>query len=341
MEAYSEEFFREQCEVSRRSAREIAPLVLEFFRPASLIDVGCGVGSWPAAFEELGVEDVWGVDGGHVDEKLLQIPSARLVSFDLSKPFRMNRKFDLVVSLEVAEHLPGECAQTFVRSLTGLGDVVLFSAAIPYQGGTNHLNEQWPDYWAGHFRERGYVAIDCLRAKVWDNRKVAWWYAQNLLIFARRDRLKSIPTLKRAFERTDASQLSLVHPRRYLEAVDWELRAERVRADVSDLVPPGESFVLVDQAQLDWPQSSGRRAIPFLERRGEYWGPPPDDATAIRELERLRESGARFVVFCAPAFWWLDHYAELHCHLRSRFLCALENDRVVAFNLCLQPEGET
>jgi hypothetical protein len=65
---------------------------------------------------------------------------------------------------------------------------------------------------------------------------------------------------------------------------------------------------------------------------GQYGGPPPDDATAIRELERLRQSGASFIVFARPAFWWLDYHAAL-CHLRSAFRCVLENDRLVVFDL--------
>ena len=74
-------------------------------------------------------------------------------------------------------------------------------------------------------------------------------------------------------------------------------------------------------------------AVPFLERDGQYWGPPPDGDTGIQELERLRKLGADFIVFVWTAFWWLDYYAELHNYLRSRFRCVLENDRMVAFDL--------
>ena len=119
MECYDEQFYREQCEASLRSAREIVPLVLELIRPRSVIDVGCGVGAWLSVFRERGVYDIWGVDDHWVDRKQLQIPEERLQSHDLKKPFRMDRQFDLVVALEVAEHLPEACAETFLRSLTG------------------------------------------------------------------------------------------------------------------------------------------------------------------------------------------------------------------------------
>src|SRR5262249_37683090 len=97
--------------------------------------------------------------------------------------------------------------------------------------------------------------------------------------------------------------------------------------------PGGEYFVLVDQDELRPYIAPGPFTVPFLERDGEYWGPPADEKTAIRELERLRHSGARFMVFAWPAFWWLDYYAGLHRHLRSKFPCVLENHCLVVFDL--------
>jgi hypothetical protein len=76
-----------------------------------------------------------------------------------------------------------------------------------------------------------------------------------------------------------------------------------------------------------------RRAIPFVERNGQYAGPPADDETAVRELERLRQAAASHIAFAWPAFWWLDHYAGLNRHLRANFPCVLENDRIVVFDL--------
>jgi 2-polyprenyl-3-methyl-5-hydroxy-6-metoxy-1,4-benzoquinol methylase len=100
------------------------------------------------------------------------------------------------------------------------------------------------------------------------------------------------------------------------------------------LIPQGASFILVDENQWgDGEIVPGRRAIPFVERDGRYWGPPPDDEAAIRELERLRKAGASFMVFASPAFWWLEYYAGLSQHLRSAFRCVLENERLIVFVL--------
>src|SRR5215212_1367124 len=192
MEPYTEDFYAARRKDNiRSSARVIVPLVLELVQPRSIIDVGCGTGEWLSVFEEHGVEDVWGVDGTYVSKKMLEIPEERFIAFDLKQPFHVDRKFDLVVSLEVAEHLPSECAETFVDSLTGLGPIVLFSAAIPHQGGTNHANEQWQEYWVKRFHDKGYVVIDCLRKKVWDKEKVPRWYAQNTLVFVAQEHLES------------------------------------------------------------------------------------------------------------------------------------------------------
>jgi hypothetical protein len=284
-------------------------------------------------FRESGIADIVGVDGHWVDREMLEVPQEKFLSFDLKKPFRMDREFDLVVSLEVGEHLPKECAEIFVDSLTRLGPIVLFSAAIPFQGGTNHVNEQWPDYWVRYFQDYNYQAIDCIRKNIWDNKNVEWWYAQNILVFVKSDCLQNYPLLNREFESTTISPLSVVHPRNYLRVMIWRDQVNLATQELATLIPLGEVFILVDEEQFGNEISSGRQAIPFLEREGKYWGPPPDDMTAIHELERLRKSGANFIVFGWPAFWWLDHYTEMHHYLQSNFRCVLKNDRLEAFDL--------
>jgi SAM-dependent methyltransferase len=329
MRSYTKEFYQSQRAGSRRSAEAIVPLVLALVKPWSVIDVGCGLGTWLSIFEEFGVKDVFGIDGDHVDRSMLQISPERFAAFDLRKPIQIDRRFDLVVSLEVAEHLPKDCAKTFVDSLTKLGPVILFSAAIPFQGGTSHLNEQWPDYWANYFNENGYEAVDCFRKKVWQDDNVEWWYAQNILLFSKKDYLASNPLLKEEFENTHPSQLSIVHPRKYLELVRIQLTGQ----DLANLIPKEDKFIFVDQEQLRELMALGDQAIPFPERSGQYWGPPADDETAIRELTRLRESGAKFLVFAWPAFWWLEYYTDFHRNVCSRYRCVLKNERLVVFDL--------
>jgi SAM-dependent methyltransferase len=179
---YNPKFYRELAS-AQESAREILPLVLHAVKPASVIDVGCGTGNWLAMAHELGVHDVLGIDGPWVKAQLA-IPPDKFVEHDLSTPLKLDRRFDLALSLEVAEHLPASAAQILVQSLCDAADVVLFSAAIPGQGGRRHVNEQWPAYWAELFADLHYECYDFLRPKIWNNPRVTWHYAQNSVIFA-------------------------------------------------------------------------------------------------------------------------------------------------------------
>jgi SAM-dependent methyltransferase len=209
---YDEQFFGDHVDKARTSAQAIVPIVMELVAPTSVIDLGCGPGAWLATFAELGVGDYRGVDGEWVAPELLQIPPERFIAARLDRPFALDRRFDLAVSLEVAEHLPEASAKDFVGSLSALAPCILFSAAIPHQGGLNHLNEQWPEYWVELFAGRGYAVVDAIRPRVWTPPGIAFWYRQNTFIFARPEVLAARPLLAAARESTNESMLSLVHP---------------------------------------------------------------------------------------------------------------------------------
>ena len=216
---YTPKYYASLEERTRRSAVEIVPIIMELVNPRQVVDVGCGIGVWLSVFQEFGVGDFWGIDGAWIDQTMLKIPAERFSIRDLAQPLRFDRTCDLAVSLEVAEHLPSRCAEPLVEALTDLAPVVLFSAAVPFQGGADHLNEQWPEYWVERFERRGFTVIDCVRKRVWNNERVAWWYAQNTLLFVRRDRLAHDPVLQHEHDRTNLAQLSLVHPRKYEKAM--------------------------------------------------------------------------------------------------------------------------
>lgn len=234
-ERYTNSFYERIRSGATRSAEVVAPLVLQLLPVSSVVDVGCGDGSWLAVFRKLGVGEVLGVDGDYVDRSLLQIPRECFRALNLTEPFSLGRTFDLAMSLEVAEHLPPQSAPHFVECLTSLAPCVLFSAAIPFQGGDHHVNEQWPDMWAALFKERGYLPVDFVRRQIWQNDAVEWWYIQNILLFVQAGLIEGNASLKAEFERTSPLQICLVHPRQYLYL---QSRYQQMAARAVEASPP-------------------------------------------------------------------------------------------------------
>lgn len=202
-------YFHEEEIHNTSSAKIILPLVLDLINPKSVLDVGCGIGTWLSVAKDSGILDVLGVDGDYVDRALLSKYSmeSEFESHDLTQPLELDRKFDLCLCLEVAEHLSESASDLLIDTLIRHSDAILFSAAIPGQGGQNHLNEQWPGYWAEKFSTHGYVFLDIIRPLIWDNPKVDFWYKQNIFLV-----VKDSHELASKFP---SSSLSLVHPELY------------------------------------------------------------------------------------------------------------------------------
>ena len=203
---YGPAFFDKQAQASLRSAAVIVPAVLALIDCASVVDVGCGVGPWLRTVKECGIDDYLGIDGDWVPADRLDISADRFHAHDLRRPLKLGRRFDLAICVEVAEHLPADAAATLVDTLTSLAPVILFSAAVPDQGGDGHINEQWPGYWAALFRQRNFAAHDCIRMSLWNDSGADWWYRQNVLLYADRSR-----TPKGIGEPIE-EPLALVHP---------------------------------------------------------------------------------------------------------------------------------
>ena len=223
---YDQEFFEDRNASTHYAAGRILDIITGLLpHITSAVDVGCGVGTWLSVLKERGVNEMRGFDGHWVNRDLLQIPADSFCEADLQQSVVADRRFDLAISLEVAEHLPASCADTFVDSLTGLSDFILFSAAIPNQGGVNHLNEQWQSYWAEKFRDREFEAIDCVRSQIWSDRQISIPYRQNIILYVVRSRVSETDASV-----SEVSSLSIAHPELY------ELRnSKSVRQSLNDL----------------------------------------------------------------------------------------------------------
>ena len=156
---YDGGYYESLCEGTRRSAATVVPILMELFRPQSVIDVGCGLGLWLAAFQEHGVSEVLGVDGAWVarNQRAVAVAARAQTTQPLAGQIA-------VVCLEVAD-AAGDSGTPLVETLTELAPVIVFSAAIPSQGGNGHVNERWPSYWSDLFARSGFGCLDLLRPR--------------------------------------------------------------------------------------------------------------------------------------------------------------------------------
>ena len=213
---YDENFYRAQKDDSYKAASVVLPLVAKFVYPQTVVDVGCGVGTWLAVWKKLGAK-ILGIDGDYVDRSQLFIDPEEFHSANLEEKIHLNKKFALVQTLEVAEHLSRDRAESFVDDLTNLGDVILFGAAVIGQGGTNHVNEQMQSYWAEKFLRRGYVGIDCLRPQIWADGRIAFYYRQNTILYVKNTELYHYPELQKFYlEHKDGTIFDAVHPEMWI-----------------------------------------------------------------------------------------------------------------------------
>jgi len=232
---YDKSFFEHVDQTSNNSARHVVPLVLDLLEhPVSLVDFGAGIGTWASEFEQHGVRDLICVDGDYVDRNSLRVSQSQFFEGDLTKPIDLGRKFELAVCLEVGEHLPESASDCLVSTLARHADTILFSAAIPHQGGTDHVNEQWPAFWAEKFKTQGFECFDCIRLRIWEISDVSWWYKQNMLVFANAEGIKRGTVASNISQSLVQSPSSLVHTDVYLSAVQ-ALQSHRDLKDIPRL----------------------------------------------------------------------------------------------------------
>jgi SAM-dependent methyltransferase len=210
--SYDEAFYSDQAPGSLQSARVVLPVVFELLRPGSLLDVGCGLGTWLSVAQDLGVPQVFGLDGDYVDRIRLEIDSGDFLAADLNEPLpSAPGAVDMALCLEVAEHLESDAADRLVRELCERADVVVFSAATPGQLGTGHINLRPQSSWVEVFKGCGYEVFDIVRPRLWGDDRVESWYRQNLLIFVSESRTDLIERA-RELEADTSPIMDIVHP---------------------------------------------------------------------------------------------------------------------------------
>jgi cyclopropane fatty-acyl-phospholipid synthase-like methyltransferase len=192
---YTEEFFEYIERGSIASAKRFVAFLAPLLGVSSVLDVGCGRGAWLREWKNAGVKIAQGVDGPYVRQQSLLIPVQDFTAVDLSKKFDLGRRYDLVSSLEVAEHLPRTCSETFISSLVAHADLVLFSAATPGQGGENHINERPLSFWQHVFEKNRYESYDVVRPVFRADKGVEPWYRFNTILYANERIRSSLPAV--------------------------------------------------------------------------------------------------------------------------------------------------
>jgi len=121
----------------------------------------------------------------------------------------------------------------------------------------------------------------------------------------------------------------------------WWHRLDLTIRAIRELPHRHRTMILIDDATWDEGPVAGRPRLPFLERDGKYWGNPPNDEIAVRELERMRSSGAALLVIAWPAFWWMQHYTAFVRYLRCNFPCLINNEQIIAFDLTVSADDSS
>jgi SAM-dependent methyltransferase len=231
---YPSDFYSNRRERTAYAAVRILDALPSGLVRRRVADVGCGTGTFLAAALASGTEQAIGLEGDWVQPGQVDDPRIALLTRNLEEPLQLP-PVDLVLCLEVAEHLSPARAESFVAELARAAPAVLFSAAIPNQGGVGHRNEQWQGWWARLFEKEGRLAFDTIRPQIWADDDIPAWYRQNMVLYLTPELGAAVGLVP-----TAPSLLDRVHPR-YWERAGRELRYAGAQP---------ESEVLAEQARL-------------------------------------------------------------------------------------------
>jgi hypothetical protein len=230
--------------------------------------------------------------------------------------------YDTVVAIEVFLHHPPEFVGELFKRLVNVGQTIV---SIDW-------SEEWPGPLPEHvwlhdyprlFAEAGLKCAVFLLPEKIDGKQ------QRMFVAAR-----ELPEALRELEQRLRERQASENLSTFQAVDDWTTQLRLATTELIGVVPAGSPFILVDDGQWGNVRAlSSHRVFPFRERGGVYWGPPKDDTEAWNELERLCDSGAAFIAFAWPSFWWLEHYGEFSRKLRAEFPCVMENERLVIFKL--------
>lgn len=208
--SYSDTYFDKHEMAARNSARQVVPFVMSVLRPTSIADVGCGSGQWTKEFISNGVRKAYAFDAFASPCWGVTANSVEFQKIDLENRVADFPDVELVCWLEVAEHLSESSCSRILSDIVERTDAILFSCALPGQGGTGHISERRLSDWVSDFEEVGFCCEDILRPRFWNDEDISWWYRQNTVIFVKENSVASNAILK--FQLPTFRGMDLIHP---------------------------------------------------------------------------------------------------------------------------------
>jgi SAM-dependent methyltransferase len=185
---YDDKFFEKNLEWNKPIAAKLVNILIDYFNPSSVVDLGCGNAEFLSEFYKKGIL-IQGYEGSCFAIKKALIDKKYIQLFDLKNKIDSPRRYDLALCLEVAEHIENKFSQRLIENLTTLSDTVVFTAAPPGQGGHFHMNEQPREFWIDIFKQRNYNYDAQITERVRNDMKkdgVLWWYCDNIMVFKRK-----------------------------------------------------------------------------------------------------------------------------------------------------------
>lgn len=214
MTSYNDKFYEYNIKSSSTSAEVIYPIIQSNFSPKSVIDFGCGRGTWLNVALKQGARKAVGLDGAwNADKQINQSIQFRELKDHSSIS---GEKYDIAISLEVFEHLSTNMCDDLIETMTGCSDVIVFSAAFVDQRGTDHINEQYPSFWAKKFRKKGFYACDIFRPTIWGNSGIDPCYQQNMFLYINKASSQYESYLQK-HKLKNLSFMDCMHPEIYLK----------------------------------------------------------------------------------------------------------------------------
>jgi predicted RNA methylase len=220
----------------------IAETIIKEYQPKRIIDFGCGTGDLARAFASRGVTVV-AIDGYSTPDfsaySNIHFTKVDLNNVAATQKFlkQFEAKFDLAISIEVAEHLNPDVSSSFIEWMTSMADVIVFSAAVPSQDGDGHINCRSRSDWYQFIKQHEYVIADTLRQHFTLNPRLGLWHKFNIVdyvqkdsVFAKKINLAELADRLIAAETFAASQC--FHYVKHTQLREWALSLQPVKAAV-------------------------------------------------------------------------------------------------------------